>query len=198
MIAAMNGRPHYVYFSLDVEADGPYPGDYSMRSFGLAVAGRCDYRTFEAVDPAAQTFYRELRPISESFEPWNLAVSGLDRDTLLREGAEPESAMIEAANWVWSGTDGGGQPVAVAWPLGFDWMFLHYYFMRFARQTPFDHSKALDMKTMYAMKSGGVLISKEGLPSSLRSERPHTHNALDDAIEQGDIFARLFTWDGKS
>ena len=42
MIAAMNGRPHYVYFSLDVEADGPYPGDYSMLSFGLAWITRLD------------------------------------------------------------------------------------------------------------------------------------------------------------
>jgi hypothetical protein len=26
---------------------------------------------------------------------------------------------------------------------------------------------------------------------------PHTHNALDDAREQGEIFARVFTWDGR-
>ena len=31
-----------VYFSVDVETDGPIPGPYSMLSFALAVAGTFD------------------------------------------------------------------------------------------------------------------------------------------------------------
>jgi hypothetical protein len=31
----------------------------------------------------------------------------------------------------------------------------------------------------------------------LLSSKPHTHRALDDAIEQADMLAKLFAWDGK-
>lgn len=89
-----------LYFSLDIEADGPIPGRYSMLAFGLAVAARFDGTTFEKRDPAADTFYRELQPISEEFDTAALEVSDLDRSLLLKSGAEPASAMTEAAAWI--------------------------------------------------------------------------------------------------
>jgi hypothetical protein len=54
------------------------------------------------------------------------------------------------------------------------------------------------MKTMYQQKAR-VTLDKAGrndLPPGLTSRRQHTHNALDDAVEQADIFSRLFTWEG--
>lgn len=75
-----------LYISVDIEADGPIPGPYSMLSFGAAVAGRQDADGFTAADPEERTFYRELRPIGEEFVPEALAVSGLDRERLVREG----------------------------------------------------------------------------------------------------------------
>src|SRR5947208_2469107 len=83
-----------VYFSVDIEADGPIPGPYSMLSVGVAVAGRFD-GTFSAADPTRDTFYRELRPISEQYVPEALAVSGLDRGEPGRTGADPAVAMDE-------------------------------------------------------------------------------------------------------
>jgi hypothetical protein len=32
------------------------------------------------------------------------------------------------------------------------------------------------------------------MPAELLSRRPHTHNALDDAIEQADLFQNLMAW----
>ncbi|MCW2865215.1 MAG: exonuclease [Actinoallomurus sp.] len=32
------------------------------------------------------------------------------------------------------------------------------------------------------------------MPAELPSRRPHTHNALDDAIEQADLFQNLMAW----
>src|SRR4051812_39188668 len=101
-----------LYFSVDVEADGPIPGPYSMLSFGLAVAGRFDGTAFTAADPEARTFYRELRPISKDFDPEALEVSGLDRDALIRDGADPAAAMTEAATWVREEA-GGDRPILV-------------------------------------------------------------------------------------
>ena len=34
--------------------------------------------------------------------------------------------------------------------------------------------------------------------AELLSRRPHTHNALDDAVEQGELFQNLMTWNGRS
>jgi hypothetical protein len=188
-----------VYISLDIEADGPIPGPYSMLSFGLAVCGTFDGKAFESPDPAERTFYAELKPISDDFVPSSLAVSGLDRDLLVAQGREPAEAMNAAAAWVTQVAD-GAWPVVVAYPLGFDWMWLYWYFMRFADAgSPFSFSRHLDMKTIYATKARTTVArsTKRHMPVELRSTRPHTHNALDDAIEQAELFQKLFRWEGR-
>ena len=61
------------YVMVDVESDGPIPGDYSMVCFGAVI-----------VEPALdRTFYGQLKPISDRFVPEALAVSGFTRDQTL-------------------------------------------------------------------------------------------------------------------
>ncbi len=78
-----------VYFSADVETDGPIPGPFSILSFGLVYAGSFDGKRFMPPQDYAQTFYRELKPISENYQEEALRVNGLDRNRLLRKGASP-------------------------------------------------------------------------------------------------------------
>ena len=80
----------------------------------------------------------------------------------------------------------------VGYPVVFDWMFLHWYFVAFAGESPFGFSGALDIKTIYQQKARVTLDEGRArdLPPELRASRPHTHNALDDAIEQAEIFAQ--------
>lgn len=184
-----------LYYSVDIESDGPIPGEYSMLSFGLAIAGRFDGRTFERFDPEARTLYRELRPISDKFLEDAVGVTDLDRDALKRVGSRPEEAMVEARKWVEEQAD-DDRPVLVGFPLVFDWLFFTWYLERFAGGSPFGYSSGLDMKTIYAAKARVPLSAagKDDLPPFLRSEREHTHNALDDAIEQAEIFTKLFEW----
>jgi 3' exoribonuclease, RNase T-like len=185
--------PFDVYFSADVETDGPIPGTYSMLSFGLAVAGRSDGERFERLDPELHTFYRELRPISDRVDEETLAVSGLDRARLGRSGADPAAAMTEAARFIREAA-GDGTPILVAYPLAFDWSWLHWYFVSFSAEgSPFGYSNCLDMKTLFAVRAHRpiALSGASKLPPSLRSSRPHLHHALADAVEQADIFANL-------
>jgi hypothetical protein len=196
MTTAPRERRPDVYVSADVEADGSIPGPYSMLAFGLAVAGRFDGRVFARADPAAETFYCELSPIADSFDPDALAVSGLDRERLKREGRTPQEAMQAAAQWVTS-ISGDHKPVLVAYPLAYDWLWLYWYFERFATMgSPFGHSSCLDIKTIYQQKANTVMSrsSKRFMPRAVRSRRRHTHNALDDAIEQAELFANLLEW----
>ncbi|WP_427919006.1 exonuclease [Streptomyces sp. cg40] len=188
-----------LYISVDIEADGPIPGPYSMLSLGAAVAGTQDADGFTAADPEKQTFYRELRPIGAEFVPEALAVSGLDRERLLSEGAEPAAALAEFSAWVRE-VAVGAQPVMCGYPASYDWMFLYWYLIRFTGASPFGHSGCLDMKTLYATKARLPLraVAKGTMPRGLLSRRRHTHHALDDAIEQAELFANLMAWPGNS
>ena len=195
-IATMSPTQPDLYISADVETDGPIPGPYSMLSFGLAVVGSYDGHRFDRRPPADDTFYRELRPISDRFQEDALAVNGLDRDQLITRGMAPEQAMEEAAQWVRLHA-GDHKPVLVAYPVAFDWSFLYWYFERFAASgSPFGFSSCLDIRTLYQASAGTVHAAsgQSAMPASLLPASPHTHNALDDAIEQGELFANVFEW----
>jgi hypothetical protein len=187
-----------VYFSADVETDGPIPGPYSILSFALVFAGTFDGKTFRRPSQYDQHFYRELRPISDKYEVEALRVNGLDRARLQFAGTPPAQAMTDANTWVKS-IAGPASPVLVAYPLSFDWTWLYWYFVQFSEiGSPFDYSRCFDIKTALAVKAG-IPISLAGrsrLPAGLASNRHHTHHALDDAIEQAEVFANVFEWRG--
>lgn len=186
-----------VYFSADVETDGPIPGPFSMLSFALVVAGSFDGHRFIRPTGYNQSLYLELRPISNRFEIEALRVNGLNRERLLIEGRDPQVAMTIASQWVVEQSR-PGHPVLVAYPLSFDWSWLYWYFVKYSKfGSPFAHSRCFDLKTAYAVKAG-VQISQAGrsrIPDQLRGTQQHTHNALDDAIEQAQLFANIFTWE---
>jgi hypothetical protein len=85
-----------------------------------------------------------------------------------------------------------GRPVFVAYPAGFDFTFVYWYMMRFTGESPFSHS-ALDMKTyaMALMQKEYRNSTKKNMPSRWFDKLPHTHVALDDAIEQGALFCNM-------
>jgi 3'-5' exoribonuclease Rv2179c-like domain len=176
-------RTFDVYFSADVETDGPI----------------FDGARYNRPDRFDKGFYRELKPISNDFQEEALRVNGLDRVRLCREGQSPETAMTDAANWV-KQIAGAGKPVLVAYPLCFDWAWLYWYFIRFSTYgSPFNHSRCFDIKTAFALKASLPIAkaSRSKLLAWLRPNRPHTHNALDDATEQAEIFANIFQWEGR-
>lgn len=75
------------YIMVDIESDGPIPGDYSMISFGAVLVD-------EGLD---KTFYGKLKPISEKWIPEALAVSGFNREETLTFD-EPQIVMHDFAN----------------------------------------------------------------------------------------------------
>ena len=186
------------YFSADVETDGPIPGPFSILSFAIVYAGSFDGRRFERPRNYDRTLYKELKPISDDFQQEALRINKLDRSRLCLEGESPQNAMTEASHWV-RNIAGQFKPVLVAYPLSFDWTWLYWYFIRFSEDgSPFDYSRCYDIKTALAVKAG-TPISEAGrsrLHPSLRPKRQHTHHALDDAIEQAEIFANVFEWEG--
>ena len=169
-----------LYIATDVEADGPIPGPYSMLSLGMAVVGNPE-----------QQFYTELRPISNDYVPQALAVSGLDRDRLVREAPSPEEAMASAANWI-NGLRKIGRPVFLAAPAVWDGMFVHWYFLRFLGKSPFGQTgSGVDLRSYWMGLSGSEWVEtrKGQIKQHLGiTGVPHTHHAGEDAAELATVF----------
>jgi hypothetical protein len=185
-----------LFISADIETDGPIPGKYSMLSFGLCIAGRFDGHSFDrCIDERECSFYRELMPVADNFEQEALAVNGLDRDRLLREGDDPAKAMRDADHWVRERAR-GARPVLVAYPVAFDWAFLYWYFVQYAGASPFGFSSCLDIRTLYQARALTPFdsASQRSMPHWLLPSRDHTHNAADDALEQAELFSNIFEW----
>lgn len=189
-----------LYVSVDVETDGPIPGPFSMVSLGAVVIGMYDSKKhtltrFDLDDPE-NCFRYDFKPISDQWEPEALAISGYPREHFEKNGREPREAMTEFANGLRaiSKKYGASPPIFVGFPLGFDWMFTYWYLVNFAEGgSPFGHSRHLDIKTEYASqfnKPIGLSVKRE-MPREIMSRRPHTHDPLDDAREQGELALNL-------
>ncbi len=172
-----------IYFSVDVESSGPIPSEFSMLSVGACVVGN-----------TPETFYKEFQPISDSYEKTALEVCKLDFELLKKTGAEPLAGMRDFDVWI-RNTAKDGRPVFVAFNATFDWQFVNYYFRRFLGINPFGIS-GLDIKAYYMGQFGKIWgeTTKKNFDKRFLSGRKHTHNALDDAIEQAEIFEKLLDY----
>lgn len=170
-----------VYISVDIEASGPIPGEYSMLSLGACVVG-----------DLSKTFYKEFKPISDKYLAEAIQVSGLSLEKLKKTGIAPERAMAEFEDWIRQVSGDDRRPVFVGFNATFDWMFTAYYFHRFLGRNPFRIS-GLDIKSYYMGKFGTTWgdTAKSSMNKKFLSGKKHTHNALDDAIEQAEIFRKI-------
>jgi hypothetical protein len=109
---------------------------------------------------------------------------------------EPGAAMQRYVAWLKTLP---GRPVFVAYPAGFDFLFVYWYLIRFAGESPFSFS-ALDLKTyaMALLKKEYREATKRNMPRRWFDPLPHTHVALDDALEQGAMFCNMLAENLKS
>ena len=174
-----------IYISTDVESDGPIPGPHSMLSFASAA--------FTAEKKMLSTFSANLELLPDAAgHPDTMAwwQSQPDAWKACRENLQsPAQAMPNYVTWL-KGLP--GKPVFVAYPAGFDFVFVYWYLIRFAGESPFSHS-ALDIKTfaMALLKCGYRDAVKRRMPRRWFDPHRHTHVALDDAIEQGALFCNM-------
>src|SRR5207247_2594486 len=181
--ARLSNTMSEIYVSTDVESDGPIPGPNSMLSFASA-AYRADKKlvgTFTANletlpgatgDPGTMAWWRRHA------EAWAAARVNPE---------DPATVMTRYLAWLKALP---ARPVFVGYPAGFDFLFVYWYLIRFTGESPFSFS-ALDIKTyaMALLKAEYREAVKRNMPRRWFDPVPHTHVALDDAIEQGALFA---------
>lgn len=150
------------WFVVDVEANGPIPGDYSMISLGAIV-----------VEPTlSKTFYGKLKPISDKLIPEALAVSGFSHEETLKFD-EPMEVMYKFGEWVVQNSN--GRPIFVSDNNGFDWQFVNWYFHHFTGKNPFGYSSRR-IADLYCGLERNLFAKWKHLRKTA-----HTHNPVDDA-----------------
>ncbi len=170
-----------LFISVDIEANGPTPGEYSMVSLGACLVGRPE-----------ESFYVELKPLNDRFDRKALSVSGLTMEHLREMGEEPAAATARFVRWVEEKAGATHRPVFVAFNATFDWMFVHWYLIRFVGKSPFGVS-GLDIKAYFMGMDGCAWgdTRKSDVRRRFPPRQAHTHHALEDAREQAEIFAQM-------
>lgn len=152
--------------AIDIEADGPCPGEFSMLSFGAVMVR----------EGLEDTFYQELKPWTTRFQQEAMDVNGLDREKLFETGMEPAEAMSAFEFWLLSKTV--GRPVMISDNPAYDFQFVNYYFWFFLNRNPLGWS-ARRLPDIWSGMQGNAYQTREWNQYSITE---HTHNALDDAM----------------
>jgi DNA polymerase III alpha subunit (gram-positive type) len=115
------------YIVVDVESDGGLLGVNSMVCFGAVIVdkeGKLD-----------KTFYGELKPISNIWNPGALAVSGFTREEH-EKFKDPHVVMSEFAHWLRMNNEGGA-PILISDNNGYDASWINWYFLTYVGNNPF-------------------------------------------------------------
>lgn len=158
------------YVMVDVEADGPIPGDYSMISLGAVV-----------VEPGLRrSFGRKLAPISDKWDPKALSISGHTREETL---AFPSPSLSMAAFGEW--LKHIPNPKFISDNNGFDWMFICWYFHHFTGGCPFGFSST-NLGSLYK-----GLVKDMSLNFKHLRDAPHNHDPISDAMGNAEAFLKM-------
>ena len=164
------------YFMVDVETDGPIPGDYSMIQVGVVLVR-------EPLETAPR-FFGQLRPLPSSlWMPEALKVTGLTREQTLQFD-DPTTVMLALAEFV-ANNNVGKQAMFISDNNGFDYMFLTWYLYHCLGRSPFGHSST-NLGSLYK----GLIKDTFKNFKHLRKTK-HTHNPVDDAVGNAEAMVHM-------
>jgi hypothetical protein len=190
--------PKEIYFSVDMEADGPSPADNSMLSIGAVVYDDKGNRLKE-------TFSMNINPLEGHVQDagtmsWWKGFP--DAWAACHENPQDaEVVMPIFLDWVESlKKKYNASAMFVAYPAAFDYTYVMWYLMKFCEGcTPFGKPNSKPFSDIVDMQSlaMGILrqpyskCAKNRWPKKWFSDFPHTHIAVEDALAQGEIFAYM-------
>lgn len=181
-----------VYLSIDVEASGPFPGLFSLVSIGAVVVKSKKDGTWW-VDRSA-SFYEEMKHLPDAKELEAATnIHGLTREYLDKHGRDPGDVMEDFADFFDSLVRKYKKVTPAAWPASFDSPYVGWYLQYFLDDNPLGWS-CFDIPSfgmgLFQCHRNALrnLMKKAGIEFG---KNPDPHNALADAIEQGETLAQL-------
>ena len=160
------------WISIDIEADGLIPSEYSMISIGAVIVEK----------DLEKTFYAELKPISDNYMTDALAISGFSREETLKFD-DPKAVMLRFKEWLDNNCK--GKPYFISDNNGFDWQFINWYFLYFLGENPFGYNST-NLRSLYQGLNKDMCVNFQHLRKT-----EHTHNALDDAKGNAEAFLKI-------
>jgi DNA polymerase III epsilon subunit-like protein len=175
------GNLSEMYISVDIETAGPNPGRYSLLSIGACT-----------IDARRSTFYVEVQPVNNEITPESFAIHRLDLEQLRQKGLPPRIALEKFESWILSNLSSSSRAIFTAFNAPFDWMFINDYFHKYLGRNPFGHS-AIDIKSFFMGLTGVYwsLTSMRFIGKRYLGGKALSHNALEDALNQADIFEQM-------
>lgn len=180
-----------IYCFVDIETDGPVPGEHSLLSFACIALTESGHEI--------DSFSRNLHPLEgaeadpETAAWWQAQPATWDEITTDR--ADPASAIPDFTRWL-EGLP--GEPVFAADPLIFDALWIDWYLRHFAGQRLFKGpygGKSLFVGTgidipSFVQAAMGLDYFRERpeYPPELLDGVPHSHLPIDDARGHAALF----------
>jgi len=159
-------------FVVDVESDGGIIGDNSMVCFGVV----------KLTPELDITFYGQTKPISESYDPRALAVSGFSREEH-EQFDNPQTVMFNFAAWLEKHSK--GRPILISDNNGYDASWINYYFLKYVGKNPFGWSSRR-IGDLYCGMQKDMWASWKKLRNT-----KHTHNPVDDAMGNAEALLKM-------
>ena len=147
---------------VDIEADGPAPGLYSMIELGAVIVE----------SGLTRSFYTSLQPISSLFVPEALNITGYSREQTMAF-TNPLDAIMDFDKWLKDNVS--EQPRFISDNNGFDWQFVNYYFWKYLNRNPFGYSS----QNLGSLYKGMKRDTRQNFKHLRKTA--HTHNPVDDA-----------------
>lgn len=176
------------YFSVDVETDGLVPGVNPMLSIGAVAYDDVDFKAIGRFSIVLELM--EGTQQDPGTREWWFKFPEA-RAEARKDPVQIGHAMALFAEWT-KRTAKETRAVFCAWPLNFDASFVSYYFHHCGIRNPFGIG-GLDIRSLWMGLSGMpyVVCDDELIPPGWVSPFPHTHVAVEDAVEQGHVMVQM-------
>lgn len=178
-----------LFFSFDVEADGICPGISNMLSLGVAC--------FDEQKRLIATFKRNIFEQDEfTQEPNTMKWWESNKeawDYCHTDQVVVKNAMDDFVIFI-NDLKKKYEILPIAWPINYDWMWIHYYLCRYTGSNPLGSSARCVATYAWAIRGIPVPLVKDKmkLDKYMDPQYPHSHKALDDAKEQGAMFMNMW------
>lgn len=173
------------YIAIDIEANGPIPGPFSMLALGSVA--------YNSSGEEIGDFNANLLPLDNAAEDPSTMKFWAEHPEVyqqLRRDAQPAQAtMMKYLAWL---GEYRGQVIALTKPKGFDFMWIYWYLRRFVDRCPFGW-ECVDMRSYISGRQ--KILYKNAVKSNLPEEwfihMRHTHVPVEDARDIGEMWWKI-------